>query len=155
MEADTNVVSGVGNAVDTGVAELRVVLGMLFRRLREESTEGLTWSQGAVISRLDREGPSTVTSLANAEGVRTQSMSATIAVLEELGMVAGNRDPRDRRRTVLWVTERGKETLARERVAREDWLSIAMQANLSIAEQQQLIACTKLLRRLANPATQP
>ncbi|MFF2299313.1 MarR family winged helix-turn-helix transcriptional regulator [Arthrobacter sp. NPDC058127] len=155
MDSKTDNLHGIGNGVDARVTELRVALGMVFRRLREESSEGLTWSQGAVLSRLDREGPSTVTGLARSEGVRSQSMSATVAVLEELGLVVGSRDPGDLRRTVLWVTDAGKETLARERDARGDWLSIAMKTNLTVDEQAQLIACANLLRRLVAPNALP
>ena len=39
------------------------------------------------------EGPATVTSLARAEGVRPQSMGATVAALQEAGLVGGAPDP--------------------------------------------------------------
>ncbi|MEI9916462.1 MAG: hypothetical protein WDN29_12435 [Methylovirgula sp.] len=51
--------------------ELRIVFGNLKRRLREQATAGdLTLSQIAVLSRLDREGPATVSNLAREQGVR-------------------------------------------------------------------------------------
>ena len=60
-------------------SELRVVLGKLTRRLREHANKwDLSLSQVAVLGYLDREGPSTVTTLARAEGVRPQSMGATV-----------------------------------------------------------------------------
>ena len=62
--------------------ELRVVVGKLIRRLREQVSPGdFTWSQLSVLKRLERDGPATVTTLARAEGVRPQSMGATVAVL--------------------------------------------------------------------------
>ena len=65
-------------------SELRIVLGKLKRRLREHANKGdMSLSQMAVLGYLDREGPSTVTTLARAEGVRSQSMGATVAALEE------------------------------------------------------------------------
>ncbi|MFZ4895371.1 MarR family winged helix-turn-helix transcriptional regulator [Plantibacter sp. Mn2098] len=134
---------------DAEVAELRVVFGMLIRRLREESASGeLTWSQGAVLSRLDRHGPSSVTELAKAESVRTQSMSATVASLEERGLIAGSRDPEDGRRTLLSATDAGRATLATERAAREDWLASAIHTHLSGTEQQQLLDAGKLIRKI-------
>jgi DNA-binding MarR family transcriptional regulator len=75
-------------------AEFRVVLGKLKRRLREHANKGdLSLSQIAVLGYLDREGPSTVTALARAEGVRPQSMGATVAALEEAGLVSGAPHP--------------------------------------------------------------
>ena len=70
-------------------SELRIVLGKLKRRLREHANKGdMSLSQMAVLGYLDREGPATVTTLARAEGVRSQSMGATVAALEEAGLVS-------------------------------------------------------------------
>lgn len=86
-------------------SELRVLIGKLKRRLREEAHSGdLTWSQTAVLSLLEREGPATVTTLAKAEGVRPQSMGATVSVLEAAGLVSGAPDPGDGRQTMLSLT---------------------------------------------------
>ncbi len=85
--------------------DLRVVIGQLRRRLREQSGFGdLSWSQTSVLSRLDREGPGTVTSLARAEGMRPQSMGATVSALEAAGLVSGSPDPKDGRQTILSLT---------------------------------------------------
>src|SRR5690348_15515231 len=85
--------------------ELRVVLSQLNRRLRDEAQFGdFTWSQIKALTRLERDGPATVTALAQAEGVRPQSMGATVAVLKEAGLVSGAPDPTDGRQTVLSLT---------------------------------------------------
>src|SRR5882672_9778771 len=85
--------------------DLRVLIGKLKRRLREQAHTGdLTWSQMSVLSRLEREGPATVTTLARAEGVRPQSMGATVSVLEEAGLVSGAPDASDGRQTILSLT---------------------------------------------------
>ncbi len=79
-------------SVTTLVTDLRVVLGRLIRRLREESQVGdFSWSQLKVLARLEQDGPATVTTLAAAEGVRSQSMGATISSLKALGFVAGEK----------------------------------------------------------------
>ena len=58
-------------------------------KLREQASAGdLTPSQTSVLMHLDREGPTTVTALARTEGVRSQSMGATVAVLEAPGWSA-------------------------------------------------------------------
>ncbi len=75
--------------------ELRRLIGNLSRRLREQAQPGdCTWSQKSVILRWEREGPATVTTLAKAEGVRPQSMGATVATLAAAGMIAERRTPR-------------------------------------------------------------
>jgi DNA-binding MarR family transcriptional regulator len=131
--------------------ELRVVAGRLRRRLRESANAGdFTPSQTSALSRLEREGPATVTALARAEGVRPQSMGATIAVLEEAGLVSGAPDPADGRQTILSLTDACRDWIHRNRAAREDWLFYAIQASFTPDEQAQLAAGVALLTRLVN-----
>lgn len=130
-------------------AEFRVVLGKLKRRLREHANKGdLSLSQMAVLGYLDREGPSTVTALARAEGVRPQSMGATVAALEEAGLVSGAPHPADGRQIMLSLTATAREWIKASRAAREDWLSQAIRSHLSPAEQEELAKAAALLRRL-------
>jgi DNA-binding MarR family transcriptional regulator len=132
-------------------SELRVVLGKLRRRLREHANKGdLSLSQMAVLGFLDREGPSTVTTLARAEGVRPQSMGATVAALEQAGLVTGAPDPADGRQNLLSLTRAAREWIEASRAAREDWLARAIRSHLSPAEQEQLGRAAALLRRIVN-----
>lgn len=138
-------------ASDTA-AELRATLGKLIRRLREEAPPGdFTWSQQKVLHRLERDGPATVTALALAEGVRTQSMGATVAVLKKSGVVVGRLDPRDGRQTVLSLTDRYRKTVETGRVAKQDWLVRALDTRLSRDEQKDVAAAVRLLARLVEP----
>ncbi|HEY0307504.1 MAG TPA: MarR family transcriptional regulator [Acidobacteriaceae bacterium] len=133
-------------------AELRILLGQLKRRLREEShPSGLTWSQIGVLGLLDRDGPATVTTLAQAEGVRPQSMGATVAVLEEAGLVAGTPDPADGRQTILSLTPACEELIRASRAAREDWLFRVIRTKFTLAEQAELATAVALLKRLVEP----
>jgi DNA-binding MarR family transcriptional regulator len=132
-------------------AELRVVLGQLKRRLRAQANKGdLSLSQLAVLGTLDREGPATVTTLARAEGVRPQSMGATVAALQEAGLVGGAPDPADGRQVMLSLTEAARSWLKVSRAAREDWLSQAIRSHLTSAEQQELASAVRLLRRIVD-----
>lgn len=129
--------------------ELRLVLGQLKRKLREQAPAGdLSWSQISVLGHLERDGPQTVTALAKAEGVRPQSMGATVAALEAAGFVIGAPDPDDGRQTILSLTEACRTWIARHRAAREDWLLQAIGATLSAAEQDELARAVRLLKRL-------
>jgi DNA-binding MarR family transcriptional regulator len=131
--------------------ELRGLFVKLKRRLREQGSSGdLPPSQVAVIVRLDREGPLTVTGLANAEGVRSQSMGATVAALEAAGMVAGAPHPTDGRQTLLSLTPACRRLLHDGRAARQDWLLRTLQDRLTPDEQRQLEAAFPLLNRIVD-----
>jgi DNA-binding MarR family transcriptional regulator len=133
------------------VSDLRVVLSKLKRRLREQSSTGdFTPSQTAVLVRLERDGPATVTTLARGEGVRSQSMGATVAVLEEAGLVTGAPDPADGRQTIISLTAACRKRIKDSRAAREDWLFQVIRTRLTAAEQQQLAASVALLQRLVD-----
>jgi len=128
-------------------SELRVVLGQLMRRLRAEHRFPL--SHGAVLGRLDREGPLSVSDLAVAERVRPQSMAQTVSDLEADGFVTRRPDPDDRRRALIELTEQGLATLKADRAQREGWLARAISEQLSPADQDVLESAVELLRRLA------
>ena len=133
-------------------AELRVVLGQLTRRLREQSHPGdFTWSQKQVVMRLDREGPQTASDLARAEGVRPQSMGAIVATLEAAGLVHGLPDAADGRRTLLSLTASCSKMIREGRRAREDWLFRALKKRLTPSEQAELASAMDLLKRLIDP----
>lgn len=132
-------------------ADLRVALSQLVRRLRQQSSIGdFTRSQLSVLARLDREGPTTMTTLARAEGIRPQSMGAIVSVLDAAGLVAGTPDPSDGRKTVLSLTDTAREQFTSDRLAREDWLFRAIRTELSQSEQDELARLAELLRRLAS-----
>jgi DNA-binding MarR family transcriptional regulator len=134
----------------TLAVDLRVVIGQLRRRLRDQARFGdLTWSQTSVLSRLDREGPATVTSLARAEGMRPQSMGATVSALQAAGLVSGSPDPKDGRQTILSLTPTCQEWIKARRAAKEDWLFRAIQSKLSPEQQGQLASAVELLKLLA------
>lgn len=129
--------------------ELRMVASRLRRRLRQEaSAADWTESQRAVLLRLERHDGSTVTQLALAEGVRSQSMGATVASLIDTGYVEGTPDPADGRRTLLSITPQTRKVFRQVRAAREDWLQHAIEARYSLSEQKQLASAVRLLQRL-------
>jgi DNA-binding MarR family transcriptional regulator len=131
--------------------DLRALVVQLRRRFREHAILGdFTPSQIAVLQRLEREGPATVSSLARAEGMRPQSMGTLVAALEAAGHISGAPDPDDGRQTLWSLTDTFREWLRQGRAARQDWLSRTIEARLSDAEQQQLAAAVELLKRLVS-----
>ncbi|HEV3053169.1 MAG TPA: MarR family transcriptional regulator [Solirubrobacteraceae bacterium] len=128
-------------------SDLRLVLGQLMRRLRAEHSFSL--SQGAVLGRLDREGPLGTVELASAERVRPQSMGQTLAELEAQGLVVRRPHETDRRRTLIDLTDDGRRVLAEDRKRRIGWLAEAIDRELSAEEQETLDRAVALLARLA------
>lgn len=92
---------------------LLTVHGRLRRTLLTGKSDEVTASQTAALGRLLRHGESTVADLARAEGVRPQSMGATVQALVDLGLAERRHDPGDGRRTLVRATEAGRR-------ARED-----------------------------------
>ena len=144
--------SNSGNARASALAsELRMVISQLRHRLREQAHRGdYTWSQISAVIRLERDGPATVSALARAEGVRQQSMGATISTLQNAGLVKGSPDPADGRQTILSLTDACRKMIKAKRAAKEDWLFRAIQTKLSPAEQEQLATALELLKRIAD-----
>ncbi|WP_068028207.1 MarR family winged helix-turn-helix transcriptional regulator [Nocardia mexicana] len=133
----------------TAATDLRVVMSRLLRQLRVAHTGlDITPSQAVAISRLLADGPATVAALARAENVRPQSMRATVAALEERGLVERTPHPTDQRQVLMSPTAAAERLVAAARTAKEDWLAQAMAAKLSRAEQDSLIAAITVLRRL-------
>lgn len=137
----------------TLAVELHDLVGKLRRRLREQATVGdLPPSQVSVLRRLERHGPATVSALARAAGMRSQSMGATVAALQSAGLVTGAPDPEDGRQTLLSLTPACRKWLKDNRAVRQDWLLRTIQAELSPREQQQLAHALTLLQRLVEPS---
>jgi DNA-binding MarR family transcriptional regulator len=129
-------------------SDLRVVLGQLIRRLRAEHRFPL--SHGAVLGRVDRDGPQSVSDLATKERVRHQSMTQTVKDLESDGYVERRPDPDDRRRAVVGLTDDGRATLELDRRHREGWLAGALEERLSADERRVIQEAVEILRRLTD-----
>jgi len=136
---------------ENAATELALALGLLMRRLRSavpsESLE-LSWTQMGVMRRLDAEGPATTAELARAEGVKPQSMGATVAALEEMGIVERRPHPTDGRQMNIALTGKGTSMRKDARIAKQTWLAQAI-AKLDAKEQKNLPAVTELIKRLA------
>lgn len=131
--------------------EMRVVIGKLNRRLREQAhSSDLTASQKSVLLHLEREGSTTITALARADGVRPQSMGATVSALQAAGLVASAPHPTDGRQSVLSLTASCRKMVKASRAAREDWLFRAISTKLAVKEQAKLARGIELLKRLVD-----
>ncbi len=137
-------------SLETAVSELLLATGQLLRRLRAESNPSeLTWSQSVIIARLEQAGWMTTADLARAEAVKPQSMGASLAALEEDGLVQRRPHPTDGRQLLYGLTDAGIDTRRRNTVLKREWLSAAI-AKLDPADRQTLIAAAGVMKRLAD-----
>jgi len=136
--------------VDQVARALFVNVGLLRRRLRAAGAPGeMTFSEIAALARLERGGPATSAELARLEQISPQAMGATLAGLEERGLVARSADPSDGRRVVMSVTGAGLDVVRKRRDVRVDQITAAL-GDFTRTELRQLLAAAPLIERLAH-----
>ena len=136
-------------SLQLGVDDFLGAIGLLIRRVRAEaSNQGLSLTESAVLGRLTRQGPTTAADLARAESVKPQSMAATIAALEETGLVNREPHPTDRRQFHIAVTEKGAALRKSVRDAKLAWLFQAI-SKLDERDRETLLRAGEIVKRLA------
>ena len=137
--------------IDDVAGALHASVRLLVQRIRQtQAVEGdLTSPETSALARLDRTGPTTAAELARLERISPQSMGATVAALEERGLVGRAPDPADGRRSILSLSADGRALLQRRRSARSEQLSAALESAFTRAEVKQLQAAAPLIERLA------
>jgi len=134
--------------LDADVADFVHAVGLLVRRVRAAAAaHELSWTEAAVMGRLDRDGPATTADLARAESVKPQSMGATIAALEEMGLVGRKPHPTDGRQMNIVLTAKGADVRKSAKDAKTTWLAQAL-AQLDEQERQTLLAAGAIIKRL-------
>ena len=105
--------------------------------------------QLTALSRLDRLGPSTTAELARREQITPQAMGATIASLEQRGLVARRPDAADGRRSILSLTPAGRAAVRSGRSAVVDQIAAVLAESFTSEEIATLDAAAPLIERLA------
>jgi DNA-binding MarR family transcriptional regulator len=135
-------------SIDELTDELLLAVGQLVRRARSASnTRELTWSQTTALARLEKSGPATTADLARAEAVKPQSMGATLAAMEEEGLVERTPHPTDGRQFLFGLTKDGIETRKKARAAKHDWLAASI-AKLDESERRAVFDAIGVMRDL-------
>ncbi|MFJ7964530.1 MarR family transcriptional regulator [Streptomyces sp. NPDC096324] len=157
--------AGVSDSAARAAQDLRVAFSLLRRRIREVSetrdpaggsargsaqdpAQDLTPSQISALTLVSKSGAATASALAAVEGVRPQSMAATLAALDQFGLIQRNPDPGDGRRQLVTLTDAGRERVEGTRQARSEWLARAFEERCTEDERQTVIAAMALLERL-------
>jgi DNA-binding MarR family transcriptional regulator len=148
-------VRGLDGAADAASvqtsSDLRVTIGRLARRIKQLYEEGeVTFSETSVLSRLNREGPTTPSALAGAEHVRPQAIVTTLNSLEGRGLVERSPDPSDGRRVVVSLTGLGQQVLTDKGWSVTQGFAAALETRFSPAERSLLREALPLLDRLAD-----
>jgi DNA-binding MarR family transcriptional regulator len=133
---------------DLAVVDFTQAIGLLVRRVRAASaSHELSLTESAVMARLAKEGPATTADLARAEGMKPQSMGATIAALEALGLVERKPHPTDGRQMNIELTAKGAAVRKSARDAKRTWVAQAI-AQLDEQERETLFAAGEIIKRL-------
>jgi DNA-binding MarR family transcriptional regulator len=131
--------------------ELRIAVGRIVRRLRQEwETGDLTAAELSLLARLEQDGPCGPAALAEAEQVTPPVVCSTVAGLQRHGLVQRDLDPHDGRRVILSVTPAGQADLTARRSALSQRVAAVLADGFTPAERQQLIDAVPLLQRLAD-----
>lgn len=135
---------------DNAIEEFGLAISLLVRRVRGDAppeVREFSWTQKAVLTRLERDGPVTAADLARAEGVKPQSMGTAIAMLEEMGLVERKAHPTDGRQMLVNLSDKGNLLRKNIRAAKHAWLNNAF-ARLSAQEQAILFKAGELIARM-------
>ena len=134
---------------EIAVIDFIQAVGLLLRRVRAAAaSHGLSLTEALVMARLAKEGPATTADLARAESMKPQSMGATIAALEEMGMVERTPHPTDGRQVNIALTAKGAAVRKSSKEAKRTWLAQAM-AKLDEEERETLFKAGEIIKRLA------
>jgi DNA-binding MarR family transcriptional regulator len=132
------------------VTRLRVAIARLSRRLRRHEQAGLTPTQLAALSTVERSGPLRLGGRQVAEGIAPSTLTRLVIVLEEAGYVTRQPDPSDARASTIVITPLGRETM--ERLRDENTALLSHNLLLLTPEQRAaLAAALPSLELLAGP----
>lgn len=136
---------------EVAVEDFHMALRLLVRRISADAPPELqefSWTQKAVLRRLEKHGPATAADLARAERVKPQSMGTALGLLEKMGLVERKAHPTDGRQINIKLTARGITLRRNTTEATYAWLSRAI-AELDRQEQITLFKAGELFKRMA------
>jgi DNA-binding MarR family transcriptional regulator len=131
-------------------ADVRSTIARLYRRFRSERPEGTLGDTALeVLSRLQKNGPQTLTQLSAHDRVAPASMSQSVNRLTSAGYAIRTPDPHDRRKVLFSCTPEGAELALPARAQRNGWLDARLQS-LSREDQAAIARACALLGAVAD-----
>ena len=133
--------------------DLRVAIGRVARRLRQlyatEREGAASFIELGILVHLEREGPTSPTTLAAREGVTSQAIAGVVRELERRALVERTGGQTDRRRVAVAITAVGRELLISRENAVVEAMVKALADEYTPPERRQLESAIPLLNRLA------
>jgi DNA-binding MarR family transcriptional regulator len=109
-------------------ARLRLAVTRLNRHLGRQGNLGLTPTAQSALAAVVGHGPLSLGELADHEGVKPPTITATVAGLEAQGLIRREPDPTDRRVVRIAATQRGRLWLLRSRTRKTEYLARRLEA---------------------------
>jgi DNA-binding MarR family transcriptional regulator len=128
-------------------SQLRLSVFRLGRKLRRQAESGITQTQLAALSTMERHGPLTAGELAAHEQIQKPTCTTVIAALMDLGLIERTPDPLDGRVAWLSVSPAGRRVLQQVRKRHTAYLARRMRL-LTPDEIETLDRATHILERL-------
>ena len=129
---------------------LRLSLLRVARRLRSQRVNtAVTLSQLSALATVLKCGPLSAGEIAAIERVQPPSMTKILASLEGAGWVERSSHPDDRRQSIIAITAAGRELLAEETRARDEWLAKRL-VEFSQSDLRKLSEAVEVLDRLGS-----
>jgi DNA-binding MarR family transcriptional regulator len=132
-------------------SSLRIRVMRLSRNLRRQAGTGLSASLLSALTTVERNGPMTIGTLADAEQVKPPTMTKVVASLVEQGLVTREPDPLDGRVAWVMATPEGRSLLRRTRRRSDAYLATRLRS-LDREELLVLERASRLLERLTEEA---
>jgi DNA-binding MarR family transcriptional regulator len=133
--------------------DLRVAIGRVARRLRQlyatERESAASFIELGILVHLEREGPTSPSTLAAGEGVTSQAIAGVVRELERRALVERTSGQEDRRRVTVAITDAGRELLISRENAVVEAMVRALADEYTPPERRQLQSAIPLLNRLA------
>ena len=142
---------GTGASEPVVAARLRLVVMRLARRLRQQASAGVTPSQLAALSSIERLGPLTLGELSSVERVRPPTMTRIVSGLEDVQLVTRERDPHDRRVARVRLTPQGQRFVQQSRTRKDAYLAAHLRS-LTPTELTTLDEAASILERVMEDA---
>lgn len=135
-------------------SRLRLAVGRLSRRMRQESSHGRSLTQIGILATLDRAGSTTLGDLAAIERVSPPTITKAVGTLVGEGLVEKVPDPDDRRVCRAVLTGAGRRDLDAMRNRRDAWLATRLAA-LDEADLARLVELVPMLEALTTGEPPP
>jgi DNA-binding MarR family transcriptional regulator len=127
-----------------------MIIGRLGRVLRQQTNDHISFVHMSLLFCIKREGEITPRELARSEDVTPPSVTRSLALLEQLGLIKRNQVESDGRTVLISLTKKGLRECDRIRDSRDHWLADRL-ARLNARELASLLRAMPALEKLCDP----